>query len=73
MTQVRGEARGYVGIAAMIVAVLARSATTTSAASAAAPEFKPATKQAFTGTSGALTIEFSSAETVACSKGGERG
>lgn len=49
------------------VAVFALSAVVASAASAA-PEFKPSTKQAFTGTSGALTIETSSTEPVTCSK-----
>jgi hypothetical protein len=40
-----------------LVAVLAMSALATAAAQAAAPEFKPATKQAFSGTGGALALQ----------------
>jgi hypothetical protein len=56
------------GVLLALLAVLAMSAVVTSAASAAAPEFKPATKQAFTGTSGALTIQNALGSTVTCSK-----
>jgi len=52
----------------MLVAVFAISAVVASAASAAAPEFKPSTKQAFTGSSGTLTIETTSLERITCSK-----
>ncbi len=40
-----------------LVAILAMSAVTASAASAAAPEFKPSTKQAFTGSTGTIALE----------------
>jgi hypothetical protein len=56
------------GVFLALVAVFAMSAVTASAASAAAPEFKPSTKQAFTGTSGALAME-TSASAIACAKG----
>jgi|HubBroStandDraft_2_1064218.scaffolds.fasta_scaffold83013_3 hypothetical protein len=56
------------GVLLALVAVLAMSAVVTSAASAAAPEFKPATKQVFSGTSGALTIQNSATNEITCSK-----
>jgi hypothetical protein len=49
------------------------SAVVTAAASAAAPEFKPATKQAFTGSTGTLTIETGTGKTITCSKGTSSG
>ncbi len=55
------------GVFLTLVAVVAMSAVMASAAFAAEPEFKPGTKQAFTGTSGVLTME-SSAAKVTCSK-----
>jgi hypothetical protein len=56
------------GVLLALVAVLAMSAVTAAAASATTPEFKPATKQAFTGTGGALTMENSTGTSLACSK-----
>jgi hypothetical protein len=48
-----------------LIAVLAVSAVAVSAAFAE-PEFKPSTKQSFTGTSGAGTLEDSLSETISC-------
>jgi hypothetical protein len=45
------------GVLLALVAVFAMSAVAASAASAAGPEFKPATKQAFTGSTGILTLQ----------------
>jgi hypothetical protein len=56
-----------------LVALLAMSAVTASAASAAAPEFKPSTKQAFTGSTGTITIGRGSFSPVTCSKGTSTG
>jgi hypothetical protein len=55
------------------LATVALSVVATSAASAAAPEFKPATKQAFTGTSGVISIERASFSPITCSKGASVG
>lgn len=57
------------GVFLALVAVFAMSAVAASAASAAEPEFKPGTKQAFTGAGGALKLEHTlSEEKVTCSK-----
>jgi hypothetical protein len=61
------------GVLLALVAVFAMSALTAAAASAAAPEFKPGTKQAFTGTSGALKVEFASTADLTCSKASSTG
>jgi hypothetical protein len=61
------------GVPLALVAVFAMSAVAASAASAAGPEFKPSTKQAFTGTSGTLKIEAGSSEAFYCSKGSSSG
>jgi hypothetical protein len=61
------------GVLLALVAVLAMSAVVASAASAAAPEFKPGTKQAFTGVSGTVTIEFGSGTQVTCTKDSSTG
>lgn len=49
-----------------LVAVFAMSAVTAAAASALAPEFKPSTKQAFTGTAGAVTFSMTTGEALDC-------
>jgi hypothetical protein len=56
-----------------LVAAFAISAVTASAASAAAPEFKPSTKQAFSGTVGVLTMETSVGTQFTCKKGSSSG
>ena len=56
-----------------LVAILAMSAVTASAASAAAPEFKPSTKQAFTGSMGTITLERASYSPTICTKGASTG
>ena len=56
-----------------LVAVFAMSAVAASTASAAAPEFKPSTKQAFTGSTGTITFERSSYSPTVCTKGTSTG
>jgi hypothetical protein len=55
-----------------VMAVFAMTAVAASAAFAAEPEFKPGTKQAFTGTTGPLVIA-SAALSETCSKGSSAG
>ena len=56
-------------LAALIfLAALAISFMATAVASAAAPEFKPATKQAFTGESGTGSLETSSTTAITCTR-----
>ena len=51
----------------VFLAALAISLTAVTSASAAAPEFKPGTKQAFTGESGTGALETSSTTAITCS------